>query len=147
MVAETEIRAACRADFEAATRLLQAAGLPVGDLSADLFDNYLVAWIGGRLVGCIGLEAYAPVGLLRSLVVDGECRDAGIGGRLVAELEARAAANGIAELWLLTIDADRYFAGLGYRARERAEAPGAVRRSAEFSTLCPADAVLMSKAI
>jgi amino-acid N-acetyltransferase len=87
------------------------------------------------------------VGLLRSLVVDPGSRAAGVGRQLVAELEAHAGRSGIEELWLLTIDADRYFRALGYTVKERGEAPAAIRRTAEFSRLCPGDATLMHKAI
>jgi len=53
--------------------------------------------------------------------------------------------RGIAELWLLTIDADAFFATSGFSVRGRDDAPSAVRASQEFSSLCPDNAVLMSK--
>ena len=144
---ELEVRPAGCADFDAAKGLLQAAGLPVEDLSGDHMDHFLVASDGADIVGVIGLETFAGVGLLRSLVTRAAVRNAGIGRRLVAELEARARGQTLQELWLLTIDATRYFEKLGYRERQRVEAPDAIRGTAEFSTLCPADAVLMSKSI
>ena len=144
---DLEISPAVPADLEVARDLLQAAGLPVEDLSDDHMDHFLVASIGGDVVGVIGLETFPGIGLLRSLVTRPGVRSAGVGRRLVAELEARARRQGLQELWLLTIDASHYFDKLGYRVRQRDEAPGAIRRTVEFSTLCPADAVLMSKSI
>lgn len=144
---DVEIRPARPADFDAATSLLQAAGLPVTDLSAGRLDDFLVASSGSRVVGFIGLEAHAGIGLLRSLVAHPDVRDRGIGRRLVAALETLARGRGIAELWLLTIDAQRYFEGRGYTVEERAAAPDAIRRTAEFTSLCPGDAVLMKKSI
>lgn len=142
-----DIRPARAGDFEVATKLLQASGLPVDDLSAQRIGNFLAASIDGALVGFIGLESFPNIGLLRSLVVDPGTRDAGLGRLLVTELEARARQSGITELWLLTIDADRYFSKLGYQVQERHAAPEVIRRTDEFSTLCPGDAVLMKKTI
>ena len=53
--------------------------------------------------------------------------------------------SNMAELWLLTIDADAWFARLGYEAQQRELAPAEIRETDEFSKLCPGDAVLMRK--
>lgn len=146
-MAELAIRVARAADLAAATSLLRAAGLPVEDFSEDLIGNFLVASTGPSVVGCIGLEPLSNVGLLRSLAVDPDFRDGGVGRMLVGALEAHASRLGINELWLLTIDADGFFSRLGYRVQERDKAPAAIRRTAEFSLLCPDDAILMKKTI
>jgi amino-acid N-acetyltransferase len=142
---DLEIRAGRPADIERAVSLLRAAGLPVEDLSDNFVGNFLVASFGQSVVGSIGLEPYANVGLLRSLVVDPDYRGGGIGRLLVGELEAHARRSGISELWLLTIDADRFFCGLGYRVQNRERAPDVIRRTTEFALVCPGDAVLMKK--
>lgn len=146
-MAELAIRVARAADLAAATSLLREAGLPVEDFSEDLIGNFLVASTGPSVVGCIGLEPLSNVGLLRSLAVDPDFRDGGVGRMLVGALEAHASRRGINELWLLTIDADGFFSRLGYRVQERDKAPAAIRRTAEFSLLCPDDAILMKKTI
>ncbi len=84
---------------------------------------------------------------MRSLVVAPGSRAAGLGRLLVAALEAHARRRGLTELWLLTIDAERYFRALGYTAKERSEAPRAIRQTAEFTLLCPGNATLMQKTI
>ena len=84
---------------------------------------------------------------MRSLVVSRAARGSGVGAALVAALEAACWDRGIQELWLLTIDADSFFEKLGYAVRSRVVAPDAIRDTEEFSTLCPGDAVLMSKAL
>ena len=131
------IRAAAAADLEVARRWLDAAALPTGDLTAAHMPDFLLALRGDRPVGMIGIEQFGRVGLLRSLVVDARCRAAGIGRELVCALEATAADRGVVELWLLTIDANEYFAGCGYTIRQRVDAPVAIRETPEFSTLCP----------
>jgi amino-acid N-acetyltransferase len=133
------------ADLDASRSLLVAAGLPVADLTVEHLDGFLVAEHGAKVVGLIGLERFGAVGLLRSLVVDSSCRRSGLGHALVDALELEARTQRIAELWLLTIDADRYFSGLGYVTCDRQTAPESMANPPEFSGLCPCDAVLMRK--
>ncbi len=137
------IRPATAMDLEATFELLENAGLPVSDLSAEMLT--LVAEKNNNFQGVIGIEAFEDIALLRSLVVSADARGAGIGPALVTALEVSSRADGVVELWLLTIDADRFFAKLGYETRDRADVPDAIRNTAEFSSLCPGDAVLMSK--
>ena len=80
-------------------------------------------------------------------MVDPSVRSGGIGRRLVAALESKATGLGITELWLLTIDADPYFSRLEYVVMDRTAAPDVIRDTAEFSSLCPGDAVLMQKSM
>ena len=141
--AEITIRPPFPIDVKHVKRLLQAEGLPAEDLDADMLA--FVAEANGLPRGAIGIEVFGSVGLLRSLVVAEELRGAGWGRFLVERLEALARRQGVAELWLLTIDADVWFEKLGYRATGRERAPAAIAATAEFSSLCPADAVLMTK--
>jgi amino-acid N-acetyltransferase len=145
MAHDLEIRAGAAADFDAVTGLLSDANLPVEDLTAESVAGFLVATIDDTVAGLIGLEHFRETGLLRSLVVDPVFRSAGLGRLLVAALESQAASQGVQELWLLTIDADAWFRELGYSTRQRDQVPDAILQTAEFSSLCPGDAVLMSK--
>jgi len=145
MGSDIEIRPAQASDLTVAMAWLSGEGLPTDDLTADHMDAFIIATQAGESVGMIGLEKFGNVGLLRSLVVDEAGRGAGLGERLVAELELTARNEHIDELWLLTIEADPFFARHGYVVSERDAAPEAIRDTAEFSTLCPGDAVLMHK--
>jgi amino-acid N-acetyltransferase len=140
-----DIVPASASDFATARGWLEDAGLPVEDLTDRRSGRFLVASLNGVAVGMVGLEHFGTVGLLRSLVVEPSGRARGVGRQLVAALEDAARAAGVRELWLLTIDADRYFERLGYLRRGRDAAPDAIRATAEFSGLCPGDAVLMHK--
>jgi amino-acid N-acetyltransferase len=139
------IRPATPVDLNAAVELLQGAGLPVADLSAERLA--LIAETDEIIQGVIGLELFGKTALLRSLAVASGARGAGIGPALVTALETSCMTDGVKELWLLTIDADAFFLKLGYETRERSEAPEAIRNTEEFRGLCPGDAVLMSKNI
>ncbi len=142
---DIDIRPAQASDLTVAKAWLSAEGLPIDDLTVDHMDAFIVATQTGESVGMIGLEKFGNVGLLRSLVVDEAGRGAGLGGRLVAAIESTARSEHIDELWLLTIDADSFFVQHGYVVAERDHAPESIRNTAEFSTLCPGDAVLMHK--
>ncbi|MNR54976.1 acetyltransferase [compost metagenome] len=83
--------------------------------------------------------------LLRSLAVAPEARGSGLGQALVRFAEREAAARHIGRLYLLTNTAAPFFAKLGYQATARETAPPAIRRSAQFSGLCPASASFLSK--
>jgi len=137
------IRPASAADLATTIRFLEKAGLPVADLCAETLA--FVAEKDDLFQGVIGQESFGSVALLRSLVVSADARGAGIGPALVSALEIASLAEGVRELWLLTTDADRFFAKLGYVTRDRADAPEIIRNTEEFSGLCPGDAVLMSK--
>jgi amino-acid N-acetyltransferase len=125
--------------------LLVDAGLPIDDLRPELLEHFLLAERDGEIVGIAGIEAYATTGLLRSVVVAGNSRGAGLGKKLVGALELAAQAAGIVDLWLLTIDAERFFARLGYDIVSRDSVPDAIRSSKEFAVLCPESAHLMTK--
>lgn len=139
------IRPAVASDLAQVKAWLRGARLPVADLTPEHMSGFLVATLGDSPTGMIGLEQFDEIGLLRSLYVDAPARTHGVGGRLVAALEELARSRQVAELWLLTIDADRYFAGLGYERVEREMAPEAIRNTVEFAKLCPGDALLMKK--
>jgi len=137
------IRPATPDDLVSARALLSQAGLPIDDLTAKH-----LAFVGiadDDVVGVIGFENFGRVGLLRSLAVAEDARTAGLGRELVTALERSAREQDVDEIWLLTIDADPYFAQLGYQLRGRQSAPPEIQETAEFSQLCPGDAFLMCK--
>jgi amino-acid N-acetyltransferase len=143
------VRDAKQNDWQDVQRLLDEAGLPVADLGPDQLEDFLVAERSGtgqaETLGIIGLQRFDQVGLLRSLVVSQDGRSSGLGRRLVSALEANACCRGVKDLWLLTIDAERYFEGLGYKMMSRDSAPDSIRNTEEFSGLCPDGAYLMRK--
>lgn len=139
------IRPAIPSDLQLARRWLTDARLPVADLTPEHMDGFLIAMLDGRAVGMIGLEQCGQDGLLRSLFVDASDRGRGVARELVDALEQRAKSDQLSQVWLLTIDADRFFAALDYSIVDRADAPDSIRNTVEFSKLCPGDAVLMRK--
>jgi N-acetylglutamate synthase-like GNAT family acetyltransferase len=138
--AEVRLGPAGPADVDAARRLLEASDLPAADLDGV---ELLVARSGGRVVGCVGAELHGPTALLRSLAVDPRRRGEGIGEALLRAVVDLARRRGALELYALTTTIEPLLARRGFTRVPRAEVPAAVRRSAEFATLCPASAACM----
>jgi amino-acid N-acetyltransferase len=130
----------------AVVQLLCASGLAVDDLdSADI--DFVLATDGEALRGVAGLERFGQAALVRSVAVRTEERTAGLGSRLLAEIEGCARDGGIRQLVLLTQTAEDFFLRRGYQPIDREHAPAAVQASAEFQSLCPASARCLSKHI
>jgi homocysteine S-methyltransferase len=138
------IRPATAADLPGIRRLLEGNRLPTADLEHSM-PVFFVAQDGPMLAGAGGFEVHGESGLLRSIVVADWLRGSGLGRALVESVEAAARQRGLRELVLLTETAPDFFARLGYADIARESAPEAIRKSAEFSSLCPQSARCMSK--
>ena len=138
-----QIRPARSPDLSGVIELLEKAALPANDIQAHL-KEFLVAEDGeDQIMGAIGMEVYPPLALLRSLVVDPRFRGRGIARVLCARLVEQAQERGIDEMYLLTLDAAGYFERLGFSRMAREEAPTDIRKTKEFSLLCPDSATFM----
>lgn len=138
------IEAARADDGPAIAALLRTAELPHEDIAGHL-AHFIVARSGGEIVGAIGAEVYGEDALLRSFVVRADLRGAGLGGRLVRELERAAAGWGVRRWWLLTMTVEAFFAKRGFRRVPRGEAPATIAATEEFRGLCPSVAVCLSR--
>lgn len=132
------------ADFEEVKTLLEAAKLPVDDLESDQVTLY-VATVEDGVAGAIGIELHESAALLRSLVVRPGLQKGGLGKRLTAHIEHVARAAGATDLYLLTETAADFFERLGYSRTDRGNAPDTIRRTRQFSSLCPDSADFLHK--
>ena len=96
-----ELRAAAEADLVAIRVLLEQAGLPTSDLAASK-PGFTVLCDGGHIVAAGALQQFGSSALVRSLVVVGDRRGAGLGRIIVQELEKVARTARIGRLILLT---------------------------------------------
>lgn len=126
-------------------QLLSACELPTSDVSPSNSLQFFGCRSDAKLAGVVGLEVCGPVALLRSLAVAPSRRNHGLGKSLVTFAEAHAASLGVESLFLLTTSADTYFSKLGYSPASREAAPPSIKATAQFSELCPASSVFMSK--
>ena len=125
--------------------LLAECDLTTSDLESRHFDDFLGCGTAEDLKGIVGLEVFGSVALLRSLAVAEKARGLGCGKALVASAEKYAKDKGVHELYLLTTTAESFFARLGYSCADRNTAPQQIKRTKEFSDLCPDSAAFMVK--
>lgn len=122
--------AACLPEIRA---LLTAVDLPQEGVKEHL-DGFLIARGGGRIVGCVGIEQYGELGLLRSAAVLPEYQGQQIGSKLVRRLLENAARDGITEIVLLTTTARDYFqARFGFQEVARADYQERLANSPEWN--------------
>lgn len=145
-VPNVSLRRADESDLRYVETLLAENGLPTGDVRSKSGCFY-VAHLDGDPVGIGGIERCGSDGVLRSVVVESSVRGTGIGTAICAALERTARSEGIERLSLLTTTASGFFADLGYAEIDRADAPEAIRRTAEFDDRCPASATCMTKSL
>ena len=126
--------------------LLNVHKLPTADLPGVL-QNFFVAVGDGMVTGVAGLEVYGNYGLLRSLAVNINLQNRGIGTLLLDKIEALAAAKGLEAIYLLTETAKDYFENKGYEHIARMDLPEEVKASSEFTHVCPESATAMQKSL
>jgi amino-acid N-acetyltransferase len=133
-------------DGAAILALLDACALPADGLSNHL-GTALVARAQGRIVGSAALEVYADGALLRSVAVEPGLRGNGIGQDLTRAAIAMAHELRLPAVYLLTMTAEGFFPRLGFHRIERAQMPGSLRGSVQFTSACPSSAVAMKRTL
>jgi amino-acid N-acetyltransferase len=133
-------------DLPAIQILLAECNLPAEGVES-LADNCMVAKAGSRLVGTVALEPLGRLALLRSLAVAPDYRGLSLGRSLCAKMISHAHLLGVEQLYLLTIDRERYFSRLGFKRLQHSEMPLQIRETGQFRFLCPSHAVCMTRDI
>jgi amino-acid N-acetyltransferase len=124
--------------------VVAASGLPTEDIR-EKPDAFFIASAGDETIGVGGIERAGEYGLLRSVVVSEASRGEGYGRALCDALEARARADGVRALYLLTTTAAAFFRRCGYEACSREAVPEPIRATPQFAALCPRTAACLSK--
>ena len=125
--------------------LLSAVDLPHEGVEEHL-DGFLIARSGGgRIVGCVGLERYGELGLLRSVAILPKHQGQWIGSKLVRRLLENASRDGITEVVLLTATAKDYFqAKFGFQEKKRSRYQKRLADSPEWNLPRCSSAVFMA---
>lgn len=131
------------ADAPAILSLLERSTLPVAGWRGHL-DTTLVARDGDTVIGVIALEMYEDAALLRSAAVERTHRGKRVGSELTSAVLALARSRGVTSVYLLTETAGEFFPKFGFQRITRDEVPAAVKQSVEFTTACPASALVLS---
>lgn len=127
--------------------LLALCHLPGDDIVPAYLADFLVAQEGGQDIGVAGLQVLGPCALVRSVAVHPDHRARGLGARLLAAVEQRASRHGTRQLYLLTNDAQAFFAGRGYAEVSRDAAPAELRACSQFRSSGCGAATLMTKQV
>ena len=126
--------------------LLEECNLPKEGLAPHI-STTLVAREGIEIVGCSGLELYQEFALLRSVAVKPGFRKQGLALRLTRAALDLAKEHHVTNVYLLTETASTFFSKLGFLQIPRSDVPENVKRSVEFTTLCPDTATVMMKSL
>lgn len=141
------IRPIQQAELSAVRAVLRSVDLPAGDISDSAPMQFWVREEAGTIAGVVGLERTGKSVLLRSLAILPNHRDRKFGREFVAHAENEARRQGFRYLSLLTTSAEGFFRGLGYTVIDRAEVPADIQQTRQFTSLCPASAICMTKAL
>jgi amino-acid N-acetyltransferase len=79
------------------------------------------------------------------VAVDPQAQGRGLGHRLTEAALRDAEARRVGDVFLLTTTAERFFPRFGFETVAREVVPPAVRSSVEFTSACPASAIVMRK--
>ena len=122
--------------------LLEECDLPKEGLVPHL-STTLLARKGKEIVGCAAMELYEQSALLRSVAVKPAFRKQGIASSLTSTALDLAKKNQVRDVYLLTQTASKFFSKRGFVQVSRSNVPANVKRSVEFTTLCPDTATVM----
>ena len=126
--------------------LLEDCRLPKEGLAAHL-STTLVARKGKEIVGCSALELYQELALLRSVAVKPSLRNRGLALKLTRTALDLAKHHKVTNVYLLTESASTFFSKIGFIQIQRSDVPEKIQHSAEFATLCPKTATVMTKSL
>jgi len=126
-----------------AIRLLENCKLPTSDIQPE--TKFFVMEEDSKVIATVALEHDNNDALLRSLSVETNYRNKGIGEQMVSFIENYARQLGAQYVYLLTTTAADFFAKKGYHEIERTEVPLFIQNTSEFSSVCPSSATVMKK--
>jgi amino-acid N-acetyltransferase len=108
----------------------------------QLSGNFFIGYSNdeGELIASGGLEIYGDYVLLRSVAVRESARGQQLGHRIVNDLLGQASGKSV---FLLTETAPGFFNRFGFSEISRDQVPDRIRKSSEFSSVCPVSAICM----
>lgn len=143
---KTKLELTLSKDPSAISAFLKANNLPVLDLAEENVRIYNMH-IHEEIVATIGLEKYGNNALLRSLAVKEEFRNQHLADKMITGFFELCRSEGITDVYLLTTTAEGYFKRKGFIPIERKQVPGSIRKTREFSSICPSSAVVMHREV
>ncbi|MFW9779921.1 MAG: arsenic resistance N-acetyltransferase ArsN2 [Candidatus Heimdallarchaeota archaeon] len=141
-IKELEFETAAPNHLSSVLSLLKRFKLPVEDVESQL-ANFVVLRNQDQIVGCAGLEVYGSIALLRSVAVHPDWQGRSLGKQLVDHMMNRAHNEGVERVYLLTETGKVYFQKFGFRSLRRDEVDDRIKKTEEFTKLCPESSIPM----
>lgn len=139
-----KIRIATQDDLIKINQLLKENNLPYEDINLNKIKIFVLN-IDNEICGCIGLEIYSKVALLRSFVVNESHRNNGYGKLIVEYAQEFAIRKSINTIYLLTTTAKEYFSKFNFSIIDKNNVDNQIKTTTEFQSLCPCSAICLKK--
>ncbi len=136
------LRPATGPDLPAIATLLHDGGLPAG-AARERLGRTVVAEIDRRVQATAGWEAVGGAALLRSVATSPKFRGTGLGVQAVAGALRGIARAGLREVFLVTPDAEGFFAVCGFAGIRREELLPAIAAHPQLTRECPSTSPVM----
>jgi 4-nitrophenyl phosphatase len=137
-----QVRPAAGPDLPHIATMLHHGGLTAG-AARERLGRTMVAEADRRPIATASWERVDDVGLLRSVAVAPDSRRAGAGTIVVAATLRRMIEDGLDEVYLVTEQAERFFAACGFKTIDRDQLPAGVEKHPQVARDCPASAPAM----
>lgn len=130
------IRPAGRSELKEVRELLMSLELPYEGFVERLIHLF-IAQNKGRVIGCVGLESFDKLGLIRVLAVHPDFQDEDVGRQLMEHILDYARLNNMREIYAFAPSLSPYLEDLGFRVIDKEEIDSRIRELPDFETLCP----------
>lgn len=128
--------------------LLKSAHLPTDDLTPEHLRHFIVMKEQNNIIGVAGVERLGRhSGLIRSIAVESQFRGQGVAGKLYRAVEEHACSMGLREVFAMTTTIEAWLGRLGFTRLQRDNAPEDLRKTSEFTSLCPSSAAILQKTL
>ena len=137
-----QVRPAAGPDLPHIATMLHHGGLTAG-AARERVGRTMVAETDRKPIATASWERPDGIGLLRSVAVAPEFRRAGAGTIIVAATLKRMIEEGVAEVYLVTEHAEKFFAACGFKTIDREQLPDVITKHPQVVRECPASAPAM----
>jgi 4-nitrophenyl phosphatase len=137
------LRPAAGPDLAHVANMLHAGGLIAGAARERLARTIVAEADRGRPIATASWDIAGDAALLRSVAVADDCRRSGVGTLIVAGALRRVYEQGARDVYLVTENAEKFFASCGFKTIPREELPPAIAEHPQVVRECPANAPAM----
>lgn len=137
-----KFRKALNGDLKQLESILKKSKLPYEDCKYHL-NNFVLMESDKEIVAIGGSEMFGDIALLRSITVLKQYQGNGLGNSIFFKIKKDLIVRGVKTIYLLTETAEEYFRALGFEQTSRDIVPQQIKKTKQFSTLCPSSAVVM----